>query len=223
MEYVNTLREIFNNPEDVIDTFVLEEKTKFQHPFSFGLISVLIIVALYLLVFGYRTPTLVDIVSEDIDQYQQLTYWIQYANLKVSTVLLPLSMVFLLTLSLSITGLFFFRDNIDGFYYNLILSAYAVSAAVLALLILVPVWFIFPSTLFDPFITTYLPLILVGVVVIRIYQVYFLMEGIQSWVQIISSYVLGSFIFLLLENFSASIIGYFLFAINQFIDIWLKM
>lgn len=220
MEFVNTFREMLTNPEHVVDSFVLEENSNFQHPFAYGLVGVIIIVALYSLVLGYRTPILADMVSKEIDQYQQLTYWIQYANLKVSTILLPLSMFFLLTPALSISGLFFFRDNIDGFYYNLILSTYAIGTAILSLLILVPIWFIIPSTLFSSIITTYLPLIMVGIVVLRIYERYLLMEGIRSWIQVLSTYVLGSAIFLMLESLSASVIGYFIFAVNRFLDIW---
>lgn len=214
---------MLTKPENVVDSFVLEEKTTFQHPFSFGLIGVIIVVALYSLVLGYRTPILAEFVSKDIDQYQQLTYWIQYANLKVSTILLPLSMFLLLTPSLAVSGLFFFRDNIDGFYYNLILNSYAVGASVIALLVLVPIWFIMPSTLFSPLITTYLPMILVGIVVLRIYERYLFMEGIRSWIQVVSNYVLGCVIFLMLESFSASIIGYFIFAVNRFLDIWMSV
>lgn len=223
MEYVNTFREMLTNPEHVVDSFVLEEKTSYQHPFSFGLIGVIIVVTLYSLVLGYRTPILADFVSKEIDQYQQLTYWIQYANLKVSTILLPLSMFLLLTPALSVSGLFFFRENIDGFYYNLVLSTYAVGTAILALLVLVPIWFFMPSTLFSPIITTYLPLVLVGIVVLRIYERYLFMEGIRSWIQVLSNYVLGCIIFLMLESFSASIIGYFIFAVNRFLDIWMKV
>lgn len=223
MEYVNTFREMLTKPENVVDSFVLEEKTKFQHPFSFGLIGVILVVSLYSLVLGYRTPILAEFVSKDIDQYQQLTYWIQYANLKVSTILLPLSMFLLLTPALAVSGLFFFRDNIDGFYYNLILNSYAVGASVIALLALVPIWFIMPSTLFSPMITTYLPMILVGIVVLRIYERYLFMEGIRNWLQVLSNYVLGCVIFLMLESFSASIIGYFIFAVNRFLDIWMKV
>lgn len=220
MEYYKTLREMCTNPEKVIDSFVLKEETQFQHPLSFGLIGVIIVVAIYSLVLGFRTPMLADLVSKEIDQYQQLTYWVSYANLKVSTFLLPLSMFLLLTPSLAIPGLFFFRKNIDGFYYNLILSAYAVGTSVLALLILVPVWLIMPSTLFNSFVTAYLPLGLVGIVIFRIYERYFFMEGIRSWIQILSSYLLGCVLFMMLKSFSAGILGYFIFAVNRFLDIW---
>lgn len=220
MEYIKTFREMLTAPENVVDSFVLEEKTEFMHPFSYGLIGVIFVIALYSLVLGYRTPILVEFVSEDIDQYQQLTYWIEYADLKLSTFLLPLLMFLLLIPSLSVAGLFFFRDNINGFYYNLILSSYAVGTSVVALLVLVPIWFIAPSTLFDSAVTTYLPLILAGIVILRIYERYFLMEGLRSWVQTLSSYTLGCILFLVLESFSISIIGYFIFAVNRFLDIW---
>ncbi|NBC05428.1 MAG: hypothetical protein GVY20_17215, partial [Bacteroidetes bacterium] len=106
---------------------------------------------------------------------------------------------------------------------NLILSAYAVGTAVVSLLVLVPIWFISPSTLFNSNITTYMPLVLVGIVILRIYERYFFMEGIKSWIQILSSYTLGSILFLILESFSISIIGYFIFAVNRFIDLWMTI
>ncbi len=223
MEYVRTFREMLTTPENVVDSFVLEKKSNFMHPFSFGLIGVIIVVALYSLVLGYRTPILADFVSKEIDQYQQLTFWIQYADLKLSTFLLPLLMFLLLIPSLSLPGLFFFRENIEGFYFNLILSAYAVGTSVIALLVLVPVWFISPSTLFNSTVTTYFPLVLVGIVILRIYERYFLMEGIRSWLQIISSYIFGCILFLMLESFSISVIGYFIFAVNRFLDIWMTV
>lgn len=132
-------------------------------------------------------------------------------------------MFLLLVPSLSLSGLFFFRENIDGFYYNLILSTYAVGTAIIALLVMVPIWFIAPSTLFNHTVTTYLPLILVGIVILRIYERYFLMEGVRSWVQIVSSYTLGSILFLMLESFSITVIGYFIFAVNRFRDIWMTV
>lgn len=211
------------SPEKVVDSFVLEEKTNYMHPFSFGLIGVIIVVSLYSLVLGYRTPILSEVVSKDIDQIEQLTYWIRYADLKLSTFLLPLLMFILLIPSLSLPGLFFFRDNIDGFYYNLILNAYAVGTSIVALLILVPIWFIAPSALFNQPLTTYFPLVITGIVIIRIYERYFLMEGVRSWVQILSSYTLGAIIFLMLESFSISVIGYFIFAVNRFLDIWMTV
>lgn len=214
---------MLTTPANVVDSFVLEHKSNYLHPFSYGLIGVILVIALYSLVLGYRTPILADFVSKEIDQYQQLSYWIQYADLKLSTFLLPLLMFFLFVPSLSIPGLFFFRENIDGFYYNLILSSYAVGTSVLALLVLVPIWFIVPSTLFNPMVTTYFPIILVGIVILRIYERYFLMQEIRSWVQVISSYTLGSVIFLMLESFSISVIGYFIFAVNRFLDIWMTV
>lgn len=223
MEYVRTFREMLIRPEKVVDSFVLKEKSNYMHPFSFGLIGVIIVIALYSLVLGYRTPILAEFVSKEIGQFQQLTYWIQYADLKLSTFLLPLLMFLLLIPSLSVPGLFFFREYIEGFYYNLILSAYAVGTSVVALLVLVPIWFLSPSTLFDSTITTYMPLVLVGIVIIRIYERYFLMEGIKSWIQILSSYTLGCIIFLMLESFSISMIGYFIFAVNRFIELWMTI
>lgn len=223
MEYVKTFRAMLTTPERVVDSFVIEEETKYMHPFSFGLVGAIIVVALYSLVLGYRTPILADFVSKEIEQLQQLTFWIQYADLKLSTFLLPLLMFLLLIPSLSLSGLFFFRENIDGFYYNLILSTYAVGTSVVALLVLVPIWFVAPSTLFNQTITTYFPLVLVGIVIIRIYERYFFMEGIRSWIQILSSYTLGSIIFLMLESVSISVIGYFIFAVNRFIDIWMSV
>lgn len=208
------------NPENVVDTFVLKEESPFQHPVSFGLIGVIFVIALYSFVLGFRTPVLADLVSKEIDQYQQLTYWVSYANLKVSTFLLALTMFLLLTPSLAIAGLFFFRSYIDGFYYNLILSAYAVGTSVSALLILVPVWLIEPSTLFNPLIVTYLPLGLVGIVILWIYEQYFSMDGIGSWIQVLSSYLLGCFLFIMLKSFSAGILGYFIFAVKRFLEIW---
>lgn len=223
MQYIKTFREMLTAPENVVDSFVLEQKNNFMHPFSFGLIGVVVVVALYSIVLGYSTPIISDIVSKDIDQMQQLTYWIQYAELKLSTFLLPLMILVLLIPSLSIPGIFFFRENIDGFYYNLILNTYAVGTAISALLVMLPIWFIVPSTLFSEMVTTYLPLILVGIVVLRIYERYFLMVGMRSWIQIFSSYTLGCILFLLLESFSISVIGYFIFAVNRFVDIWMTI
>lgn len=214
---------MLTTPANVVDSFVLEEETNFKHPFSFGLIGVIFVIALYSFVLGSRTPILADFVSKEIDQFQQLTYWINYADLKLSTFLLPLLMFLLLIPSLAIPGLFFFRENINGFYYNLILSSYAVGTSVLALLVLAPIWFIAPSTLFNQMVTTYLPLVLVGIVILRIYERYFFMEGIRSWMQILSSYSLGCILFLMLKSFSISVIGYFIFAVNRFLDIWMTV
>lgn len=65
MEYIKTFREMLITPENVIDSFILKEKTQYMHPFSYGLIGVIIVIALYSLVLGFRTPILAETVSKE--------------------------------------------------------------------------------------------------------------------------------------------------------------
>lgn len=115
MEYVRTFRVVLTEPKNVVDRFVLEKKEKFQHPFLFGLTGVIILIALYSLTFDFGAQLEAGVASPDSDQLQQLRYWIDYTNLKVSTQFLPLAMFVLFVPSLSLPGLFFLESILMDF------------------------------------------------------------------------------------------------------------
>ncbi len=223
MEYLKTFREMFTRPENVIDTFVLKEKSKFQHPFIFGVMGIVIIMLLNFIFVDFNTGLQTSFVDSNSDQISQLNYWIEYAKLKVSTQFLPLTMFFLLVPSLTLPGIFFFRNEIDGFYYNLILNSYTIGTSVFALLVLIPIWIQDQTTLSDTGLRSYLPLIFTSLLALFIYRKYFTIDDLRGWMRIISSFTMGCFIFLMLKSFSAGIIGYFIFAVNRFLDIWVTV
>lgn len=218
--YIDTLKNLLIHPRDVIDGFIHSGKDhSFQHPFLFSVIGMMIIVLLNTLLIDFSVSINPDTIQPENEQVQQIAEWVQVTTIRMSTQLLPLVMVLLLIPMLSLPGLFFFRDETGGFYANLILNTYTVGASILIQLAAIPVWIFSPLSLTDPFMNTTLPGLLVATVGIWIYKNYFSVSDLAGWIRILSSYISGYVLFIIVKGLAAGIIGYMIFAVNRIREI----
>ncbi|NBB76047.1 MAG: hypothetical protein GVY02_01595 [Bacteroidetes bacterium] len=216
-EYFNTLIFTLKKPFDVIESSIKSASSDYQHPFKFNFIGVLALVFIFLLLPDFTVNPAQPAENETALQLQQS---ILDVKVEAATHFLPLSMFLLLIISLSIPGLFFFRNQLHGFYSNLILNSLAVGAALPFTLLLVPFWYFAGLSPTHVFLSSYLPGAVLAGVILRVYSGYLSSDDAITWIRMISSFILGFFIFLALRDFGAAVLGYFLFALERLIDVW---
>jgi hypothetical protein len=216
-EYFKTLISTLKMPSDVIESSIKSAGSDYQHPFKFNLIGVLALVVIFLVLPDF---TVTPDQPADNETALQLQQSILDVKVEAATHFLPLSMFLLLIISLSIPGLFFFRGQLDGFYSNLILNSMAVAAALPFTLLLTPFWYFAGLQPTHAFLSSYLPGMLLAGVILRVYSGYLSTNDAIMWMRMISSYILGFFIFLTLRDFGAAVLGYFLFALERLMDVW---
>ena len=218
--YIETFLQLCSTPRNVIDSFLDGGENgsgRFMHPFKFIMIGMVTILLLNTLLvdFSFEPDGGTLVPDEGNEQMQEIAEWIQVSNVRASTQILPLALVFIFIPMLSIGGLIFLRNEMEGFYSNLILNSYAVGASMIALLPLIPIWMFLGYSLADPFVNATLPAVLVAGVMIWIYQLYLRPAGIMDWIRLISSYATGYIFFVIMNGFFAGVIGYILFMINR--------
>ena len=218
--YLVTIRDFLNRPADVLDLSLRSTGSRYQHPFIFNMVGIVITVLLFSLFLNFSELFNASTHTTNDEITRQLQERILTAKARASSQFLPLSMVFLLIPALSIAGLFFFRDELEGFYSNLILNSFAVGTAIPFTVFLMPFWIFSEFSLVDPLIASAIPGLIIGLVILRSYAQYLSVTGIMGTIRILSSYILGYMIFLLLRDFVAGVIGYFIFAVNRLLDIW---
>ncbi|GEM_PF-564838 len=222
--YIETFQQLYSTPRNVIDSFLHggeNGESRFMHPFKFimiGMIAVLLLNTL-LVDFSFEPDAAGLVPEEGNEQMQEIAEWIQVSNVRASTQLLPLALVVIFIPMLSIGGLIFLRNEMEGFYSNLILNSYAVGASMIALLPLIPIWMFLGYSLTDPFVNATLPAVLVAGVMIWIYQLYLRPAGILDWIRLISSYATGYIFFVIMTGFFAGVIGYMIFMINRIMEL----
>jgi len=202
--YTNTLKKILLQPRDIIDGFIhSKESRKYQHPFLFGIIGMIFVLLMSTIFVDFSIETDLSGVEAESEQLQQIAEWIQLVTVRASTQFLPLAMFVLLIPLLSLPGLYFFRHQTDNFYSNLILNSYTVGASMIALLAAIPFWMFLDVPLTDPFMNSTLPGVLVASVGIWVYRLYFQVSDVMGWIRIISSFLTGYILFVLVKGFSA--------------------
>lgn len=217
--YINTLKNTLNHPRAVVDGFIEGDRKSSQHPFIYCLIGIVVVIMMNTLLVDFSfTPQLSEIETED-EQVQQMAEWIKIANIRASTQFLPLMMFLLMIPMLSLPGLFFFRDEFEGFYSNLILNSYTVGSSMVALLALIPVWILADLPFTDPFMNSTLPAVLMASVGIWIYKQYFMVSSLMGWIKILSSYITGYVLFVILKGFTAGVTGYMIFAVKRILEL----
>jgi hypothetical protein len=217
--YLETFKETINQPRNVTDGFIHSGKIRYQHPFLFCLIGMALVFVLSTLLVDFSFEPKIAGTDLESDELREMAVTIQMANIRASTQFLPVMMVFLLIPLLSVPGLFFFRDEMDGFYANLILNSYAVGAAMIPLLAMIPVWIFLDLPLTDPFMNTTLPAALVASICIWVYKQYFHISSVSGWIRILSSYISGYVLFVIMNGFISGVIGYLIFAINRIMEL----
>ena len=217
--YLTTFKHLFSHPRNVVDGFIDGEKNKFYHPFFYCLIGITGVLILNSLLVDYSfTPQLTDLDSDD-EQIQALAEWMEVANIRASTQFLPLMLGLIFIPMLSLPGLYFFREELHSFYSNLVLNSYVIGSSMIALLPLIPVWIFVDLPLTDPLMNSTLPAILVASVGLWIYKQYFLVSSLMGWVKILSSYISGYVLFIILKGFVAGVAGYMIFAVKRIMEL----
>jgi hypothetical protein len=208
-----------NQPRNVVDSFIHTEESRYLHPFKFCVIGTLffLVINLFIVDFTFESEPLQ--IDGDNEQLIELAVCMNDATVSASTQFLPLSMFLLLIPMLSLPGLFFFRDELEGFYSNLILNSYTVGASMSVFLVLIPLWTLLDLPFTDPFMNTTLPAIIIGAAGLWIYKRYFNSSDITGWIRIFSSFISGYILFILVKGLAAGIVGYMLFAVNRIMEI----
>lgn len=217
--YIKTFTNSVLHPRNVIDGFLNGEKNRYQHPFIYCSIGIAAVILLNTLLVDFSfTPQLTDVDSDD-ELVQALAEWMEIANVCASTQFLPLMMGLIFIPMLSLPGLYFFRDELHSFYSNLILNSYTVGSTMVALLLLIPVWMFADLPFTDPFMNSTLPALLTASVGLWIYKQYFLVTSLMGWIKILSSYISGYVLFVVVKGFVAGIAGYMIFAVNRILEL----
>ena len=214
-KYFQTLTSLFKNPRQVIESFLHDQTGSFVHPFKFCLIGTVLVIALNTLVldFGFE-PVAADIPAES-EALKELTSRTQYVSVRAATQFLPLSLFSLFVISLSIGGVIFLKGQTNGFFDHIIISTYSIGAALMALPLMIPVWGFSGIPLTDPFINSTVPAMVVAGVVLWVYNLYFRPDGFMQWIRILSAYVTGYVINVVLIGLASSVIAYVIFAVDR--------
>jgi hypothetical protein len=226
--YFHTLKELWAAPRNVIDSFLHGEQDqpqKYSHPFVFLLVSVILVLLIINVIpvdysvesFGGQNPTVSD---ESVDeQVAEIRKWIEVSNLWAFTRFLPLSAILFLVPMLSLGGLFFLRESVSGFYDNLILNVYTVSASIPVQLLLVPVWMLSGLPVSDPTMSSTLPAIALAVPMLHFYRHYLHPANFLDWIRLVSTYATGYILFAVLTGFASGLIGYMAYAIDRILKL----
>jgi hypothetical protein len=214
-KFISTFKEIYNHPRNVIDQFLESDDRDYMHPFLFLIIGALIVTAVNTILVDFSFEPVLGEFDTDSEQMREIAEWIQASTVRSTTQFLPISATLLLVPMLSIGGLFFFRDYISGFFSLLVMNSYAVGAALVFQLILIPFWMFSGVSMLDPISNATLPAVIIAIPTLWIYKSYILRSDFLTWVRIISTYVVGFVLYSVLTGFAASIIGYMIFAIQR--------
>ena len=218
--YFFTIQELIKNPKDVVNLFIKEGSQRYSHPFLVLVISAFL--SIIILSIGYILAAFPPFSTEGIPEQEiaeVISVWISAADFRAFTQFLPLLMATLLTPVLSLAGLFFYRDQLPGFYHNLVLNGYLMSLVVLSQMILIPVWFIAGVAVTEPAFYRYLPAVPAAVILLRSYSQFFMPDNALMWVRIVSVTASGYAFFVFTGVFVNSVAGYMAFAVNRIAEV----
>lgn len=216
--FIDTLKDTINHPRNVVDPFIQEQESRYMHPFKFCLIGIFFVVVLNSLLVDFAIEPTLDLEAGDNEQLQNAAAWMEATNIRLLTQFLPIGLLFILVPAIAIGGNFFLKSKMEGFYSHIILNTYAMGAAIIGLVVLIPIWMILNLPLTDTFMHSSLPAFLVAVVVIWIHKTYFMARSFLDWIRILSSFTIGYVIFSLLLNLTGGIIGFISFSISQIFE-----
>tara|TARA_R100001143_G_scaffold52492_1_gene47752 strand:- start:31374 stop:32033 length:660 start_codon:yes stop_codon:yes gene_type:complete len=213
-QYIRTLKCLFQSPEEVIDSFIETESSIYTHPFKFLLLGAIPFIILSSIFVDFSSTS----VSTDPTTADLLSFWVEVSTIRLSTQFLTLTLFLSIPL-LSLPALFFLRDELEGFYSHLILNSYSIGASMPALLTLIPFWVFINIPISDPLLHSTLPAIVIGSIVIITYKKYFKVENIIGWIRILSSFICGYLIYILLKGLLGGVIGYMIFAVTRLAEL----
>jgi len=213
---ISTIFELFAHPRNVVDSFLSRQHRKFSHPFPF-LVGVCLFVAAILIVsdwlfFDFTPVVLPDNENETVAQIQ---LWVEMVSRSMVTTFLPISSVVLLVPALSISGLIFFRNELNGFYDNLILNTYVVAGSTLFTLLWIPVLWIYPEVITVNSVRLTVAIALIGLPLLWMYHKFFPNKTAMSVIRQLSTAASGIVLYIVLSGFASGILGYMIFAIRR--------
>lgn len=225
--YISTIIELYSSPRNVIDSFLHsgeDQHHRYSHPFAFILISVVLVLIFMNIIpvdysfetAGFQTETTDEAVNEQI---AEITEWIEVSNVWAFTRFLPLSSALFLVPMLALGGLFFLRESLNGFYENLIMNTYMAGAAILLLLLLIPIWILSGLPVSDPMMNSTLPAVALAIPMLYLYRLYLHPDSLPGWVRLFSTYATGYILFAILTGFAAGLTGYMAYAINRILEL----
>jgi hypothetical protein len=218
-KYTNTLKTLYSEPRQVIDSFLHGGYDSFLHPFKFVLIGVISIIVINTLALDYTVePDLSDLPSES-EVIRLMGEWTQIVSVRAATQFLPFSMFLLQIVALSVGAMLFLRGKTDGFFDHIVINSYSIGASMIALPLLLPVWGLSGQPLTDPFINSTIPAMVVAGVILWIYNLYFRLNGFMDWIRVLSAYVTGFVIFVVLSGIVSSAVAYTITIIQRISEI----
>jgi hypothetical protein len=212
--YFQTIFQLLNQPRPVIDSFLKKGESKFTHPLIFVLIGAVFVTILNTILISFPTVASNTVSMNEAVQIELLSEWIDVISIRLSTQFFPLTLILLIP-SLSLSGLFFFRNDTEGFYSQIIISSYAIGVSIPALLLAIPFWVLWEIPFSDPLMHTTIPAVLIVVIIFWIYKLYLNIPGFTGLLKNTSSLITGYLLFMLIKGLFASVTGYMLFAINR--------
>lgn len=215
-----TIFELFTHPRNVVDSFLTNEHRTYSHPFVF-IAGVSLFIAFILMVSDWLFLDLPPVtISDNTNQtVARIQLWAERVSISMATTFLPISSVVLLIPALSVSGLVFFRNELHGFYDNLILSSYFVTGATLFSLFWLPILLIFPEVVINNSARFTIAIAMLGLPLIWMYQKFFPDKALISVVRQLSTAASGFILFIVLSGFISGILGYMIFAIRRIVEL----
>lgn len=217
--YIHTVSTLFTEPRQVIDSFLHDNSDSYMHPFKFCLTGTVLVILFNTLLLDFNFEPVVADVPAESEALKQMSEWTQIISVRAATQFLPLSLFLLFILSLSAGAMIFLRGATDGFFDHIIINSYTVGAAMLVLPVMIPVWGFSGVPLTDPFINSTVPAMVVAGVVLWVHNLYFVPSGFMEWIRVLSGYITGFVIYVLLSGFVSSVIAYSAFVIERISNI----
>ena len=215
----DTVIYLYKDPSIVIDSFVDGIKRKYLNPYLLVAISALFLAFIVSFVISYpemevtaADPEQAEQISEEmegfrLEEFQQV---MEITGVIINTQFLGF-LNFLLIPLLALGSMLFFRESYPGYYRHLILNAYAVGLANIAMLLMVPVWMVFQAQILTPAIHLYPAAFLIGLVLLMTYNRYLSLEEIMDWVRAFSALIIGYFFYSLIASFIVAIISFIVY------------
>lgn len=219
--FFKTLRELYSRPVNVIDGFLnLERKEfKFLHPLVFCGICTLLVVIFNTLFIDFSFLIQPPETTYENEHTARLAGWMHQAAARAVSQFLPLAVGILLPPLLSITGLFFLREEGLSFYSHLILNVYTAGAVVPLLFLLIPASLFWGGLLADPAVHAVFVSSVIAAGFLRIHKLCFKPDGPMEWLRMVSSYIAGYALFWITNGFLAGIAGYLIFAVKRIAEL----
>ncbi len=213
--YINTLKEMYTRPRNVVDSYVHTDQSDYQAPLIFMLIGAVIVVVLTSILVNFNVDVTGAVPEMENEQLQQLSEQMFLTDVLMSTRFLPFILILFLVPMLSVAGMLFLRSYTEGFFSLLILNSYLVGAAMIPLLLLIPVWPFSGMSLADPALNTNIPGVIVAAAGLWVYKNYFRVSDFLGWIRMLSAFITGYIMFILLKGLASSVLGYMIFAIRR--------